>query len=159
MKIKILAIVTCTVFSALACSKEKGRLSDDYATIFNTNPNKNAGIEFKNCRNVVMDILKTSPRYIQLTKTLNEEVIKNGGTSFGVSLESSPNPSQDNTCCYSKTYDFSVYEMYKNRQLNTTRFSFDPNNNKLYEYDAVLDKLVEIEFDKNLLNKYEAICK
>jgi hypothetical protein len=159
MKIRRIILFGFYILIAFACSNEKGRLKVEYASVFNKNTNKNTGKEFKNCKNVVMDILKTSPRYIQLTKNLNEEVIKNGGISFGVSLEGSPNPSQDNTCCYSKTYDFAVYEMYKNRQLNTARFSFNPNNNQLYEYDAVQDKLIEIDFDENLLSKYGAVCK
>jgi len=115
--------------------------------------------EFNPCENIVAEILTTSPRYKQLTKGLYEAIVKNGGLSFGISLEGSPNPRQDKAWSYSKTYDFTVYEMYTDRQLNTARFTFNPNNKQLYEYDAVHDRLIPIEFDRNLLLKYEALCK
>ena len=123
------------------------------------NTNKLVQKELKPCENLVADILTTSPRYRQLTKGLNNAVVKNGGLPFGISLEGSPNPRQDKAWSYSKTYDFTVYEMYTDRQLNTARFSFDPSNKQLYEYDAVNDKLKPIEFDRNLLLKFEALCK
>jgi hypothetical protein len=115
--------------------------------------------ELKSCESLVKLILTTSPRYIQLTKGINEKVMKNGGLSYGISLEGSPNPRKDKAWRYSKTYDFTVYEMYIDRQLNTARFIFDPNNKKLYEYDAVQDQLKLIEFDTNLLLKLETFCK
>jgi len=115
--------------------------------------------ELTPCEKLVKEILTTSPRYKQLTKGLDKAVVKNGGQSFGISLEGSPNPRQDNAWGYSKTYDFTVYEMYADRQLNTVRFSFNPNDKQLYEYDAVKDQLKPIEFDRNLLLKYETACK
>lgn len=100
---------------------------------------------------LVKEILTTCPRYRQLTKGLRKAVIKNGGQSFGVRLEGSPNPKKDKAWSYSKTYDYTIYEMYPNRQLNIARFSFNPKNNQLYEYDAVLDQLQPIVFNRNLL--------
>jgi len=115
--------------------------------------------ELKPCENLVKEILTTSPRYRQLTKGLYEAVLKNGGQSFGISLEGSPNPGQDKAWSYSKTYDFTVYEMYTDRQLNIAHFTFNPNNKQLYEYDAVHDQLKTIEFDRDLLLKFDALCK
>lgn len=119
---------------------------------------KTEQIELIPCKYIVKEILTTSPRYRQLTKGLNEAVIKNGGLSFGVNLEGSPNPKQDTVCCYSSNYDFTIFESYTDRQLSTARFSFNPDNKQLYEYDAVHDKLKPIEFDKRLLAKYNASC-
>ena len=115
--------------------------------------------EFKTYESLVKEILTTSPRYKQLTNGLYEAVVKNGGLSFGISLEGSPNPKQDKAWSYSKTYDYTLYEMYTDRQLNTSRFSFNPIKKQLYEYDAVNDQLKQIEFDRNLLLKYEALFK
>jgi len=108
---------------------------------------------------IVTEILTTSPRYKQLTKGLNEAIVKNGGQFFGINLEGSPYPRKDKTWNYSKTYDFTLYEMYVERQLNTSRFSFDPVNKQLYELDEVHEKLVPIEFDGSLLLEYNALSK
>jgi hypothetical protein len=103
---------------------------------------------------IITEILTTSPRYKQLTKGLNEAVVKNGGQFFGISLEGSPYPRIDKSWNYSKTYDFTLYEMYVERQLNTARFSFDPVNKQLYELDEVHEILVPIEFDRSLLLEF-----
>jgi hypothetical protein len=103
---------------------------------------------------IATEILTTSPRYKQLTMGLNEAVVKNGGQFFGISLEGSPCPRIDKTWSYSKTYDFTLYEMYVERQLNTARFSFDPVNKQLYELDEVNEKLLPIEFDRSLLLEF-----
>jgi hypothetical protein len=44
---------------------------------------------------IAYKIVETSPRCKQLTKGLYERIVKNGGTSYGVMLESSPNPKTD----------------------------------------------------------------
>jgi len=103
---------------------------------------------------IVTEILTTSQRYKLLTKGLSEAVVKNGGQFFGISLEGSPNPRMDKTWSYSKTYDFTLYEMYVERQLNTARFSFDPVKKQLYEHDDVNEKLIPIEFDRSLLLEF-----
>jgi hypothetical protein len=115
--------------------------------------------DLKPCENIAKEILTTSKRYKEITKGLNEGIKKNGGQSFGISLEGSPNPRPDKAWGYSKTYDFTIFEMYVDRQLNTARFSFNPNTGLLYEYDAVHDQLKPIDFDKKLLLKYDSQCK
>jgi hypothetical protein len=104
---------------------------------------------------VATAILTTSPRYIELTKGLTKAVVKNGGSYFGLSLEDSPNPIADKAGCYSETYDYTVYEIYPDRRLNTARFSFDPNKNQLYEYNTVNDQLLPIAFDSSLLKLWK----
>jgi hypothetical protein len=59
----------------------------------------------------------------------------------------------------SQTYEFTVYEVYTDRELNTARFSFNPNSRQLYEYDEIRNLLKPIEFDRKLLKKYDALCK
>ncbi len=115
--------------------------------------------ELKQPESVVKEILTTSPRYKELTKTLNKSIIENGGISFELVLERSPDQNQDNSFLYSKTYEFAVYENYTDRQLITARFTFNPKEKQLYEYDAANDVLRPIEFDRNLLIKYEATSK
>jgi hypothetical protein len=104
-------------------------------------------------------VLTTSPRYIEVTKGLKDKVVKNGGIDFGVNLESSPEQGNGKKGLYSNTYDFTIYETYKERQLNTSRFSFNPENKQLYEYDILNDSLVPIEFDRTLLPKYDSLNK
>ncbi len=114
---------------------------------------------FKTCDSIAKEILTTSPRYKKLTEVLYKAIIKNGGQSFGVRLEGSPNPQQDKIWSYSENYDFAVYEVYTDRELNIARFSYNPNKKRLYEYDEVSNLLIPIESDTNLILKYDECCK
>ena len=82
--------------------------------------------------------------------------MKNGGQSFGVSLEQSPHPKHDKAWSYAKTYEFLIYEKYADRQLSSARFSFDPQKRQLFEYDPILDTLKPIAFNKKLLVDYDS---
>jgi|MudIll2142460700_1097286.scaffolds.fasta_scaffold150338_2 hypothetical protein len=168
MKSISITVIIFSVLAVFACNNQQSKKADDNSSeVIKTTSEKpfrkkteETGLkDLKPCENLVKEILTTSIRYRQLTKGLNKAVVKNGGLYFGVSLEGSPNPGQDKTLSYSKTYDFTVYEMYTDRQLNTARFSFNPEKKQLYEYDAVHDQLKPIEFDRNLLLKYETLCK
>ncbi|RLJ72130.1 hypothetical protein [Pedobacter alluvionis] len=100
---------------------------------------------------VAYKIVETSPRCKQLTKGLYERIVKNGGTSYGIMLESSPNPKTDPSQEYSKTYNFNLHESYSDRMPVIARFVFDPKKQQLYEDDVVNAQLVAIPFDKKLL--------
>ncbi|QNN42520.1 hypothetical protein [Pedobacter roseus] len=100
---------------------------------------------------IAYKIVETSPRCKQLTKGLYERVVKNGGTSYGVMLESSPNPKTDPSQEYSKTYNFNLHESYPDRMPVIARFVFDPKKQQLYEDNVVNAQLVAIAFDKKLL--------
>ncbi len=158
-----LTIILFSILGTFACKNQQSKKVDKAPSATKNMPSEKTMIknpdktEQKNI--LVTKILTTSPRYKQLIKGLNKAVVKNGGLSFGVSLEGSPNPGQDEEWNYSKTYDFMVYEMYTDRQLNTARFSFNPVNKQLYEYDAVNDQLKPIEYDRKLLLEYEELCK
>ncbi len=165
--IKMTLIVFFTL-AAFACNNQQSKKPEVGASAVRISSSKKSNIkkinkteqkELKPCECLAKEILTTSPRYKQLTEGLYKAVIKNGGQFFGISLEGSPNPRQDKAWSYSKTYNFTVYEMYTDRQLNTARFSFNPNKKQLYEYDAVHDQLKPIEFDRNLLLKFETLCK
>nr|WP_315418641.1 hypothetical protein [uncultured Pedobacter sp.] len=100
---------------------------------------------------IAYKIVETSPRCKQLTKGLYERIVKNGGTSYGIMLESSPNPKTDPSQEYSKTYNFNLHESYSDRMPVIARFVFDPKKQQLYEDDVVNAQLVAIPFDKKLL--------
>ena len=110
-----------------------------------------ARIKESNKAKITYKIVETSPRVKQLTKGLYDRVIKNGGTSFGVLLETSPNPKTDPSQGYSTTYNFNLHESYSDRMPIIARFVFDPKKRQLYEEDTVDDKLIPISFDKKLL--------
>ncbi len=121
-----------------------------------------AGIKFKReletCIDIVMEILTTSPKYLKLTKGLDVAVVKNGG-SLGVYIEGSPNPKNDEAIEFSDTYDFKLFESYSDHDVVIRRFTFDPTDRQLYELDVAVDKLIPINFDRNLLLKFNEICK
>lgn len=113
----------------------------------------------KTCTDLAMDILTTSPDYLEKTRGLYEAVVKNGGTSFGIMVEGTPDPENKDSLAYSATYDFSLHETYPDHNATTARFSFDPAKGKLYEYDMALDSLVPIELDKSSLLHFNEHCK
>jgi ketosteroid isomerase-like protein len=115
--------------------------------------------EFNTCLDVVIRIVTTSPLYIKKTKGLEDAVIQNGGTGFGLSLESSPEPESEDAFEFSETYDFNLHETYTDRIHVVARFSFNPEERVLYEYDIVNDAYTPIEFNKELISKMENLCK
>lgn len=111
------------------------------------------------CIDVVIEILTTAPSYIQGTKGLYEAVVKNGGTSIGITVEGSPNPERDKARDYSETYVLSLHETYPDRMPTIARYTFDPSKNELYEYNTAEDSLMPITFNKDLLLKYRKTCQ
>lgn len=111
------------------------------------------------CIDVVMEILTTAPAYLEETEGLNDAVVKNGGTSIGITLEGSPNPKVDDAWGFSNTYDFSLHETYSDRMLTIARFVFNPSDRQLYKFDDLEDELIPIEFNRNLLSKFNEACK
>ncbi|MFA6403492.1 MAG: hypothetical protein WCX31_18005 [Salinivirgaceae bacterium] len=101
-------------------------------------------------KELISEIVSTSPRFKQTTNGLTEKVIKNGGLAYELRLERCPDNLNGKKWNYSKTYDFTLYEVYADRKLNTNSFSFDPSINQLYEYNAISDKFEPIEFDRSL---------
>lgn len=110
------------------------------------------------CLDIVMEILRTSPVYLKKTKGLYEAVVKNGGTSFGIIIEGSPNPNIDKAMNFSHSYDFSLHETYSDRMPVIARFRFNPTDRQLYEYDVAEDALNPIDFDRSLLMKFNKTC-
>jgi len=104
---------------------------------------------------IAYKIVETSARCKQLTRGLYDRVIKNGGTSYGVMLESSPNPKTDPSQSYSKTYNFNLHESYADRMPVIARFVFDPVKRQLFEEDTANDILIPIAFDKKLLWQFD----
>lgn len=115
----------------------------NYILVAQTKESHKAQIAYK--------IVETSPRCKQLTKGLYQRVVKNGGTSYGVMLNSSPNPKTDLSQSYSKTYDFNLHETYADRMPVLAHFVFDPEKQQLYELNVVDNKLIPIAFNRKLL--------
>jgi len=113
----------------------------------------------KTCIEIAEEILITSPLYLKETDGLSKAVKKNGGSSFGIMVEGSPNPEIDGATDYSKTYDFNLHESYPDHMTVIERFTFDPIKKQLYKYDVANDTLIEIDFDRNLLIQFKEICK
>jgi hypothetical protein len=125
----------------------------------NKSPKATKKLAPKSCIDVVTEILLTSPTYLEKTKGLNNAVVKNGGTSFGITLEGSPNPEKEDAQEYSKTYDFNLHETYPDHMPVIERFSFNPEDKQLYLINPVEDKLTPINFDRRLLLKFNELCK
>jgi hypothetical protein len=123
-----------------------------------TNNQKKEKKKLKNCSAVVEEILVTSPRYKELTNGLYEAVVKNGGISFGITYEGSPNPVSDKAIDYSETYDFNLHESYYDRSVVIARFSFNLTQRQLFEYDVINDNLKIIDFDRDLLLELNKLC-
>ena len=114
--------------------------------------------ESNDCEALATKILKAAPRYLQLTSGLKEAVIKNGGTSFDLSVKLTQDANNNNGVGGSKLYEFTISEIYPDRKLNTFRFVFNPTTKQLYEYDAVDDTLKPIEFDMKLAAEFNSLC-
>ena len=134
----------------------------DYKTLIISNiNNKNRSVQdwvqekndLKTCIDVVTQILLTSPTYLEKTRDLNKAVVKNGGTSIGITLEGSPHPESDHAQEYSNTYDFNLHETYPDRVTVIERFTFNPEDKQLFLVNVIDDKLKPIDFDRSLLIK------
>jgi hypothetical protein len=114
--------------------------------------------EYQSCLDVVLKIVTTSPLFLKKTNGLEQAVIKNGGTGYGISLESSPDPESDDAFEFSETYDFNLHETYPDRITVIARFSFNPKTSELYDYDEINDVYTPVEFDKSLLKYMNDWC-
>lgn len=147
------------IFEKIGASWKIVNESDDLTDKNISKVTTGADNELEECIDIVTEILTTSPKYISKTKGLYEAVVKNGGTSYGIAIEGSPNPKKDEAWDFSETYDFNLHESYPDRMLVIARFTFNPTVRQLYEYDAANDNLKPISFNRNLLLKFNEICR
>ncbi|MBI9069200.1 MAG: hypothetical protein JEZ09_18025 [Salinivirgaceae bacterium] len=164
MKLIKLAALLYLIIAVYSCHNKKNKKEDSVNSevihqTTDTVLRKETEEKLQAIELLVKEILTTSPRYIKLTKGLQDKVVKNGGLYFGVFMERGPQGIKQKKDSYSKTYDFTLYEMYEERQLNNSSFSFNPENKQLFEYDILKDSLVPIEFDQTLLLKYDSLIK
>ena len=151
-----LLMISCCLWQS--CSKQKnGSLSEEA----DSTETKNGvdGIGKKKCSDLASEIMTSSSTFKKKTDGLLEAIIKNGGSSYGIDLEGSPDPTSDKALALSNTYDFSLHENYPDRAPTVARFSFDPNKKQLYLYDPVWDSLTPIDFDRSLLRKFDETCQ
>lgn len=104
------------------------------------------------CTAVVMEILTTSPLYLEKTNGLEATIIKNGGTSFGITVI---NPDDNST----GNYELLLHENYPDRTVEIATFIFNPSEKQLYEYDVIEDRLIPLDFNKKLLAKFDEVCQ
>jgi hypothetical protein len=162
--IKIIAILYLFI-AAYSCNYKKKNTKEDLVNSKVENKTtekyiiKESKQDGKEKLQLIELMLTTSPRYIELTAGLKKKIVKNGGLDFGIFLERSPQETMRKEGRYSKTYDFTFYEIYEERRLNTFRFSFNPENKTLFEHSILKDSLVPIEFNRSLLHKYDSLNK
>lgn len=154
INIYISALLLVLVFACTHSGKTPGDNSRNAMSIKDTVKDQP-----KTCTELAMDILTTSPDYLEKTRGLYEAIVKNGGTSFGIMVEGTPDPANKDSLAYSATYDFSLHETYPDHNATTARFSFDPAKGQLYEYDMTQDSLIPIELDRNSLLHFNEHCK
>jgi hypothetical protein len=143
-------------FTALSCAPGKNKETAVDSTAIEKNSAKEKP-ELKTCLDVAIEIMKTSPAYQKkITAERVQAIEKNGGT-LGMDVEGSPNP-EDEPLSSSETYDFKMYENYEDHTAVIERFTFDPSKKQLFLYDPVEDKLNPIDFNKDLLLKFDERC-
>jgi hypothetical protein len=143
-------------FTALNCapSKTNETAVDSTASEKNDPEEKH---ELKTCLDVVTEIMETSPTYQKkITAERVQAIEKNGGT-LGMEVEGSPHP-EDQPVSPSETYDFKMYESYEDHTVVIERFTFDPSKKQLFLYDVVENQLNPIDFNKELLLKFDELC-
>lgn len=116
-------------------------------------------IETKNCVEIIFEIIETSTHFLEKTKGLTDKIIKNGGTSYGLMLEGSPNPIDDDAENESETYDFNLHETYPDHSPIICRYSFNLAKKQLFLYDPAEDEFIEIEFDKKRMKSFNKSCQ
>lgn len=116
-------------------------------------------VKYSNKADIVEQIVTTSPTFLKMTKGLDEAVVKNGGTSFGLSMESNPNMEMTGTEYNTDTYIFELHETYPDRNVTIARFSFDPKKKQLFRYNGASDTWTAIDFDKKWLIQLDEYTK
>jgi hypothetical protein len=152
-------IVLALLFSCKTQNQQTANDSASVDTVVSKEKPSTVDTSVQFCGELVKEILKSSPRYKQLTSGLLEAVKKNGGTSVDIMIDKSPEHNKKDASEYSANYEMQISESYPDRQVNLAHFSFNPSKGELYEYDVVRDQLITIDFDKELLGGAGRYCK
>lgn len=154
-------LLLINVFLIISCNTQRQRTLTDSLPVDSLAYEEDENINKSSssyCGALIIEVLKSSTRFKELTSELGEAIKKNGG-KLVVLLDKSPFPNVDKAMSYSEVYEMQVAENYSDRQLNITHFNFDPQKNKLYEYDVVRDQYIITEFDQSLLDNAGEFCK
>jgi len=108
--------------------------------------------EFKNCIEVVDEIISTSPLFNKILEDNWENVVVKGGNSIGFILVGSPNEA-DNVWGYSEKYDYKICTFANNMTFTISYFSFDPSTLELYAYGE------KIDYHQYLKKEFIRLCK
>jgi len=157
MKTAGLLFIFLIVISCNSQNRQTTRDTTETDSIITT-PHSQA-VTLTYCPELVKEILRSSPRYKQLTKGLPEAVKKNGGTSVDIVLDKSPDYKKDNAMEYSANYEMQLMENYPDRKVNFAHFTYSPDKKELYEYDMVRDQYTTVAFDTFLLKNAAKYCK
>jgi hypothetical protein len=156
-------LIALLLFAFSACQNNPNLITTHKSVVIDTLKNKQIAAQVKNIKpatytnkaDIVEQIVTTSPTFLKMTEGLAALVVKNGGTSFGVSMESSPNMEISGTDDQANTYIFELHESYPDRNVTIARFSFDPKKRQLFRYNGVNDTWTAIDLDKRWLVKFD----
>jgi hypothetical protein len=144
----------------VACNSQPSKQMSDTTNYDSTNVKKSESVERTGfCNQFAEEILKSSPRYKNLTDGLLQAVRQNGGTSVSIVIEKSPDTTNNKSYEYSANYEMRLAENYPDRQVSIARFVFDPASKELYEYDVIADTLNSIPFEAKLLDDPQKYCR
>ncbi|MBA5793535.1 hypothetical protein H1R17_09465 [Flavobacterium sp. xlx-214] len=113
----------------------------------------------KDCIEMVFELIKSSEHFKELTDGLNENIIANGGTGFGFTVETSPNPNLDNANEKGDYYEISVHESYPDHMTNIAHYRFDRHQKMLFVLNIVTAEYEEINFNHQLIADFNLACK
>ena len=166
---KFYALFVFTLFTLVFsfCQNNPNPITTRKSVVIDTIKNKQIAAQVKDIKpvtysnkaDIVEQIVTTSPTFLKMTTDLAESVVKNGGTSFGISMESSPNMEISGTDDLAQAYIFELHETYPDRNVTIARFSFDPKKKQLFRYNGVNDTWNAIDFDKRWLDKFDEYNK
>jgi hypothetical protein len=159
MKVVVPFIILLSFFSSCTESIQKEQSESTKRSPVDSIVSIDSNNKSSSCLDIMEEILTTSPEFKTRTKGLHERIVSNGGITFEIEPEGSPNAQDSSHGGFSSTYDFYLYEYYPDRRTIDARYTFDPARKQLYEVDLAKETLKPIEFDRNLLAEFERRCK
>ena len=89
----LIVLVACNESSTTEAKVEKQLVNKD--SLPNVEKVTDLHKVSKDCIETVFEIIQSSEHFKELTEGLNENIIANGGTGFGFTVQTSPNPNLD----------------------------------------------------------------
>lgn len=153
MKKSVLFLLTLSLFACTNNTSDKKETKEEKTA---DNPINSKEIS---CAAVIIEILESSAVFKEETEGLQEAIVKNGGTSFGIGIDASPYPENDGVDFHSENYELNLHESYADREVVIDRFMFNLGEMQLYQYNVIEDEYIPIDFDTSLTKKFIAVCE